>query len=98
MGYELERAEMEAARNEAEEAYFAARPQIDGHDRRKVFDAGYERGWEKVRPAHPLGLGDARIDAIAESMPGGMEGFLKSWGWRQFARAIEEAHGLGPNV
>lgn len=30
-----------------------------------------------------------RIDAIAESMPGGMEGFLKGWGWQQFARAIE---------
>lgn len=31
-----------------------------------------------------------RIDAIAESMPGGMDGFLKGWGWQQFARAIED--------
>jgi hypothetical protein len=37
---------MEAARNGAEDAYFEARPQIDGHDRRKVFDAGFERAWE----------------------------------------------------
>lgn len=34
-------------------------------------------------------LSITRIDAIAESMPGGMDGFLKGWGWQQFARAIE---------
>ena len=33
-------------------------------------------------------LTDAQIDAISESMPGGLSGFLKGWGWRQFARAI----------
>lgn len=98
MGYELERAEMEAARNEAEDAYFEARPQIDCNDRRKVFDAGFERGWEKVRPMWPHGLTDTKIDEIAEKMPGGLDGFLKQWGWRQFARAIEDAHGVGPNV
>ena len=43
MSYELENARFEAARNEAEDAYFAARPQIDGNDRRKVFDAGFDR-------------------------------------------------------
>jgi hypothetical protein len=31
------------------EAYFNARPQIDNDDRRKVFEAGYERGWEALR-------------------------------------------------
>ncbi len=31
-----------------------------------------------------------RINEIAESMPGGLGGFLKGWGWQQFARAIEE--------
>jgi hypothetical protein len=46
MGYELRRATMEAARNSAEDAYFEARPQIDSSDRRKVFDAGFERAWE----------------------------------------------------
>jgi hypothetical protein len=34
-------------------------------------------------------LSDADIDTIAESMPGGMDGFLKGWGWRNFARAVE---------
>ena len=34
---------------------------------------------------------DAEIDRIAESMPGGLDGFLKAWGWRQFARAIMQA-------
>lgn len=29
-----------------------------------------------------------QIDEIAESMPGGMEGFMKGWGWQQFARKL----------
>lgn len=39
-------------------------------------------------------LADAEIDGIAARMPGGMDGFLKGWGWRQFAREVEEAHGI----
>lgn len=39
-------------------------------------------------------LTDERIDYIADlvvkGMPDGIQGFLKSWGWRQFARAIIE--------
>ena len=35
-----------------------------------------------------------KIDSIAESMPGGLDGFLKHWGWQQFARAIEDEHGI----
>jgi hypothetical protein len=31
------------------DAYFEARPQIDSNDRRKVFEAGYERAWESLR-------------------------------------------------
>ena len=31
------------------------------------------------------------IEKIANNMPGGLEGFLKGWGWQQFARAIEKA-------
>ena len=34
---------------------------------------------------------DEQIDAIADAMPGGLEGFMKGWGWRQFARAVIEA-------
>lgn len=29
-----------------------------------------------------------QIDEIAESMPGGLEGFMKGWGWQQFARKL----------
>ena len=36
-------------------------------------------------------LTDEVIDEIAESMPDGIQGFMKIWGWRQFARAIEAA-------
>lgn len=36
-------------------------------------------------------LTDEQIDAIADAMPGGLEGFMKGWGWRQFARAVLEA-------
>ena len=38
---------------------------------------------------------DAGINEIADSMPGGLAGFMKGWGWQQFARAIEAAHGIG---
>lgn len=31
------------------DAYFNARPQIDGLDRRNVFRAGFERGWDAAR-------------------------------------------------
>lgn len=41
------------------------------------------------QPRQPLT--HQQIDAIAESMPGGLDGFLKGWGWRQFARAVLEA-------
>ncbi|WP_313330697.1 hypothetical protein [Comamonas sp.] len=34
-------------------------------------------------------LTDAQIDEIFNAMPGGIDGWLKSWGYRQFARAIE---------
>ncbi|WP_244128533.1 hypothetical protein [Burkholderia gladioli] len=39
---------------------------------------------------HAARLDDADIDTIAESMPGGLGSFMKQWGWRQFARAIED--------
>jgi hypothetical protein len=79
----------------AEEAYFSARPQADCINNRRVFEAGFNRGWDAVKPAFPEGLTDAQIDEIAESMPGGVKGFLTEWGWRQFARAIEQKQGIG---
>lgn len=39
---------------------------------------------------HAARLDDADIDTIAESMPGGLGSFMKQWGWRQFARAVED--------
>lgn len=36
-------------------------------------------------------LTDEQIDAIGDALPGGIQGFLKLWGWRQFARAVERA-------
>lgn len=61
MGYELRRATMEAARNGAEDAYFKARPQIDCNDRRKVFDAGFERAWESALAQAPFQKLGARL-------------------------------------
>jgi len=42
---EKNRALMEAHQIAAEDEYFAARPQIDCNDRRKVFEAGFQRAW-----------------------------------------------------
>lgn len=36
-------------------------------------------------------LSDPEIDKVAASMPGGVGGFLKTWGWLQFAKALEDA-------
>ena len=41
-------------------------------------------------------LTDERIDEIANSMDGGLDGFLKTWGWRQFARAIQKEVAFDP--
>ena len=56
------------------------------------------QGWEiralytTPQPTQPqagaVPLTDEQIDAVAENMPGGLAGFLKGWGWRQFAREI----------
>ena len=47
-------------------------------------------GWRLVPVAPVLRpLTDEQIDAAFERMPDGAQGFLKSWGYRQFAREIE---------
>lgn len=43
---EQERAIREAYESAGSESYFGARPQIDTNDRRRVFKAGFERGWD----------------------------------------------------
>jgi hypothetical protein len=39
----------ESSRIHSNDEYFKARPQIDNHDRRNVFDAGYDRGWQAAQ-------------------------------------------------
>ena len=62
MGYELDRATMEAGRNAAEDAYFEARPHHDFRVGRGLFGAGYERGWEE-RNRQVMAL-KCQIDAL----------------------------------
>lgn len=45
---EIEIANIESKRNTAEDAYFKARPQIDTADRRRVFQAGFDRAYSVV--------------------------------------------------
>lgn len=45
MGYEHDRATMEAERNATSDAYFKARPWLDSDANRNIFDAGFERAW-----------------------------------------------------
>jgi hypothetical protein len=47
-----------------------------------------ERLRAELEARKPLPLSDEQIDAIADGMPGGLGGFMKTWGWRQFARKI----------
>ncbi len=35
-------------------------------------------------------LTDADREAVVASLPGAIDGFLKGWGWQQFAQAIED--------
>ena len=60
---------------------------------RALFDRTYTFTVYKHQERKPLT--DEGINEIADSMPGGLDGFLKGWGWQQFARAIEAAHGIG---
>lgn len=62
MSYELDIARMEASRNEAEDAYFAARPHLDTKQLRSGFNAGYQRGWDN-RNKEVMAL-QAKIDAL----------------------------------
>lgn len=45
---ELYYAEVEAARREAEDAYFGARPQADTIINRRLFQAGFDRAYEHM--------------------------------------------------
>lgn len=36
-------------------------------------------------------LSEPQIQEVLDSMPGGLSGYCKTWGWLTFAKAIEEA-------
>ena len=74
------------------------------HNGEICWDADYpfsnEPGWSDsdqecvplyTHPPHRQPLTYEGINEIADSMPGGLAGFMKGWGWQQFARAIERA-------
>jgi hypothetical protein len=42
------------------------------------------------QPKQWVNLTGAEIDKIAEELPGGLDGFMKGWGWQQFARKVED--------
>ncbi|MGJ0509099.1 MAG: hypothetical protein ACR652_18650 [Methylocystis sp.] len=50
--FEKEYAIREGERVHAENEYFKHRPQIDNTDRRRVFDAGFDRGYEAAQSRH----------------------------------------------
>lgn len=45
------------------------------------------------RHAEPAMPSDEEIDAVFNGMPDGLDGWLKTWGYRQFARAILDRYG-----
>lgn len=59
----------------------------------KMVPSDHLRDATEMIEKQPSKLSDSEIDAIAEAMPGGLDGFLKGWGWRQFARAVIGAAG-----
>lgn len=46
---EMQWAEMECNMNEKEDAYFKARSELDTEENRKLFRAGFERGYRAER-------------------------------------------------
>ena len=54
-----------------------------------------QAGPHSAAATQPVELSDERIDYIADTivrgMPDGIRGFCKTWGWRQFSRALLEA-------
>lgn len=53
----------------SEDGYFEARPQIDSIDRRRVFGAGFERGWEAALAAAPA-QPDTEVEQLRREIAG----------------------------
>ena len=92
---------MEAARNEAVDQYFKARPQLTVEPEwlnayQKLFEAGFTRGWDKCK------TDQAKREPLSETV---LTELISDYGCRtndwkdhiEFARAIEAAHSIGVN-
>lgn len=55
---------------------------------RRIANAAIKHAIDSGQVAAKVAISDDEISDIADSMPGGLDGFLKGWGWNQFARAI----------
>ena len=51
-----------------------------------ILNSSLPPDWQAAQERKPLT--DEQIDAVAEAMPGGVAGFMKQWGYRQFAQEI----------
>ena len=94
---EREIAIMEAYEINTEHEYFVARPGKD-IPAQKAFRDGFERGWNCASPKFPSGLPEEIIRQVVANLPGGLEGFMKGWGWLQFARDIEKAQKIDKSI
>jgi hypothetical protein len=55
------------------------------HEKSDLYKEGYQAG-----KADAKRLDEPSIHTLVDSMPGGLKGFLKGWGWLNFARAVED--------
>lgn len=67
------------------------------HNAGEVFSAKMREITRGVLAEHAP-LDERVIQKIVASMPGGLSGYLKTWGWLDFARALEAQHGIGSGV
>lgn len=96
MSAELDKALIEAGRNEAEYAYFKARPQIDCNDRRKVFEAGYDRGLDgHNREAKALAAKARKLEAENKRLRKALEPMIKGLFWLGVADVRRAYKALG---
>jgi len=96
-----DRAVIEANCMSKEDEYFAARPQIDFNDRRKVFQAGFERAWQAAKEAgikEALAAADTvrlnlakRYDDAADTNTCQMDGNMD---WARLAGAVKAVQAI----
>lgn len=87
---------MQGEQNTATDAYIEARQQLDNSHNRRIFEAGFERGWnaamERINPALALAAKQARDDGLWFDATSAPEAYLQD-ALRKLAAAIE-----GPNA